>query len=209
MRFSFSCFFGAAALLAGCGSNAATAIAGDSGVNGADGASADGSILDAGNAVTDSSTDAPVDSGPHCLTVGTTAAQCRACCENGYPAGYQLFGQYTVACACQPQYCGPLDGGADAGGDSGAADAATDAATEAGADAGSVTDEGGVYGQGICSPGTCSYTEEPSPACNTCIYDTLGEVSSEGPCASQILAQCFNEDTCLAFFGCVENCPPE
>ncbi|MGO8999617.1 MAG: hypothetical protein ACLQVI_40345 [Polyangiaceae bacterium] len=198
------------ALLVGCGSSGNNATSNDSGAP-----VVDGSVSDAfaGDGATADAEDA-ADAGPNCLVQGTTESACRACCENGFNAGYQIFAAETLACACQPALCGPPDGGSVEAGASDAGDAAvgdggdagvSDAAMEASDDAGAAGD-GSPFGQSVCTA-SCNRTAAPDPTCNTCILDTLGSLTQEGPCATTVLSQCLNDATCSAYFGCVENCP--
>jgi hypothetical protein len=218
---------GTSALLLACGSNGATtASSGDGGgpgtaLDGAPGGSNDGAASGDGssNSAADGGEGGTPDSGPVCFAAGATEDSCRACCEMEHPQGYQLFAQATLVCACEPQYCGPLDGGTAEGGvtdagDAGAADGSTSDAGDGGPlDSGnedSGSEEGGStvpYGQGVCSAGTCAYTEVPSDACSTCIYQTIGTLSHLGPCAGALVSDCITNSTCDAYFSCVEKCP--
>jgi hypothetical protein len=195
---------GAFAWLTGCGTSS-TAVPVDSGAaaDGAGGGTTDGSAgLDSG---------ASQDAGPSCHPVGVTQADCRSCCQNAYPTGSNSFDTYLLQCACQGNYCGPLEGGApeagsDDAGDAGASDAAaSDAAT---ADSGPSPSgpDAGPYGNAVCTA-TCNGQALPDTVCNDCILQTLGSVNSAGPCQSHVLGLCLSDTTCNEYLGCVETCP--
>jgi hypothetical protein len=201
---------GASPLFVGCGSTGTNDVTGgDGGSNnnvadgslpdafaggGGDGGGADGGGADSGDGGGDS---AAADAGPSCYGAGATQDGCRSCCETKYPAGYNSFANLTIACACQGSLCGPLEGGLPEGGTS-------DAGTDAGDDA--AAGDGGIYGQAVCAA-TCNGTANPSAACNTCIYSTLGAVSALGPCGGTVVSACISDVDCTNYFGCVENCP--
>jgi hypothetical protein len=194
MRFSLSAILCASALSAACSSNGTVATGSDA------------SVFDAGDA-------AVPDSGPKCATVGATADQCQACCETAFPGGYQLFAKLTLACACNPTFCGPPDSGVPEAGPAGdddagdAGNAASDAG-EAGAGSGAPGDDAGLYGTAPCSAATCAYTEQPSDACNSCIFETLGNTAQPGTCGIPVLEACITDPNCYPFSQCVEECPP-
>ncbi len=222
-RFALAALCAAAStVLFACGSsnNTATGTNDGGGPGSSDAASPDGSSGGDGGNVTPSDAGADAaDAGPICYAAGATQSSCRTCCENEHPAGFNIFAQYTVACACAPSLCGPPEAGVpaeggtgDAGGSDAAAEDAGDAAVDgaAGDDAGAADAGGGdgsIFGQAPCSAATCAYTAAPSAACNTCILDTLGAVSNFGPCGGTVVSQCLGNSDCISYFSCVEKCP--
>jgi hypothetical protein len=113
-----------------------------------------------------------------------TRADCVACCDNTYAAGYSAFGVAIEECACEPDVCGPIDGGApDAG---------------AGADA-------GEFGEGLCV-GTCGTTTPPKGDCEKCMLDSLGTTASPGPCHAAVTA-CESSVSCKRYLACTASCP--
>jgi hypothetical protein len=184
-------------LLAACGSSTSNDSGGtDASMDATNGTSnVDSGGMDAASA-SDASDAAPsVDAAPLCPP---TSATCEDCCNTNYPAGAQMFDMLTLQCACAASLCGPLDGGTD---DAGAVDAGSpDAAS---LDAGS--EDAGVYGVGACTA-TCNQTAEPNAACNTCIRDTLGSLSSPGICGNVLAADCLTNAVCRPFLSCIAQC---
>ena len=214
---SFALALGASSILFACGTSTPEAPAAvDAGADAAEPV-VDATAPPAGDALAPPPDDAspsdalaPVDAADagHCWDPGVTQDACRTCCEDAYPAGYKVFANATLTCACGGSLCGPPDGGVGEGG-VGADDAAvTDAAADGGGDDAEAGggDDGGLYGHGVCTA-TCNRVSAPDPACNTCIFSTLGSVSSLGPCGSYVLSQCVTDPSCSPYFGCVNQCP--
>ena len=129
-----------------------------------------------------------VDTGTGDTATGCSAmmpkAACQACCARDNPEGGTAFFSDLLMCACKPEFCGPIDGGAPEGG---------------------AMDGGVAFGQGDCTQAECSGTTVPRGKCLQCGLRTL-QADAGGTCGTTVIGQCFADPACQSFVACETSC---
>jgi hypothetical protein len=176
--------FAALASLAACGGDSSGLFGpgdDDGGATNVNDASAGNDGESASDATPSIDSPAMLTDGPTGCAASASRAACIMCCDSTNAAGLQALVGAELMCACDAQYCGPIEGGVPA-------------------------DAGSGLGSGACAR-TCTAHTAPSSACRNCVDLATGTARNKGPCYAAVTKACMQNTDCVAYARCVASCP--